>query len=93
MQDHSFTVTIQAYNRAEAESKLELLMQMGAFLSDFNVADLAGTFLKYQLLHYAAQLADKQKAINYQRQSPPSQKAKEGIVALFEKYPLTKKHK
>ena len=37
-------VTVSAYTREEAESQVNLLLQMGAFVKDFNVQNLAGSF-------------------------------------------------
>lgn len=43
-------VTVTAYTKEEAQSQLDLLLQMGAFLKDFNVQNLAGSFISHFML-------------------------------------------
>jgi hypothetical protein len=48
----SFTisVTTTAYTYEEAQSQVNLLLQMGAFLKDFNMQNLASSFAQHFLL-------------------------------------------
>ena len=50
-------VTVSAYTKEEAESQVNLLLQMGAFLKDFNVQNLAGSFAEHFLLSKFSQFA------------------------------------
>ncbi|RYZ27116.1 MAG: hypothetical protein EOO10_13685 [Chitinophagaceae bacterium] len=43
-------VTTTAYTYEEAQSQINLLLQMGAFLKDFNMQNLAGSFAQHFLL-------------------------------------------
>lgn len=43
-------VTVTAYTKEEAQAQLDLLLQMGAFLKDFNVQNLAGSFISHFML-------------------------------------------
>lgn len=38
-------VTVTAYTKEEAQANVDLLLQMGAFLKDFNLNNLAGSFI------------------------------------------------
>lgn len=40
-------VTVKAFSRQEAEAKINLLLQGGSFVTDFNVPDLAGAILNH----------------------------------------------
>ena len=40
-------VTVKAFSRQEGEAKINLLLQGGSFIQDFNVADLAGAVLNH----------------------------------------------
>lgn len=48
--EFTIPVTVTAYTKEEAQAQLDLLLQMGAFLKDFNVQNLAGSFLSHFLL-------------------------------------------
>ena len=43
-------ITVSAYTKEEAQSQVNLLLQMGAFFKDFNVQNLAGSFAEHFLL-------------------------------------------
>jgi hypothetical protein len=43
-------VTVSAFTKEEAQSQVNLLIQMGAFLKDFNVQNLAGSLAEHFLL-------------------------------------------
>lgn len=47
------TITVKANSRNEAEAKLELLLQLGCFVSDLDAGALGIAFLKYRLLKFA----------------------------------------
>lgn len=38
-------VNVMAYTKEEAQANVDLLLQMGAFLKDFNLNNLAGSFI------------------------------------------------
>lgn len=42
-------VTVTAYTKEEAQANVDLLLQMGAFLKDFNLTNLAGSFINHFL--------------------------------------------
>jgi hypothetical protein len=48
-------VTVTAYTYEEAQSQVNLLLQMGAFLKDFNVQNLAGSFITHFMLSKLSQ--------------------------------------
>ena len=48
--EFTIPVTVTAYTKEEAQAQLDLLLQMGAFLKDFNVQNLAGSFLSHFML-------------------------------------------
>lgn len=52
MNSYDLTITVKASTRQEAEAKLELLMQTGAFLSDFDAAALGLAYIKYRAYKY-----------------------------------------
>lgn len=54
---YPFTFHIEAYSPEDAQAKGELLLQMGAFLKDFNVGNLAGSLLKSCLTTTAFKIA------------------------------------
>lgn len=48
--EFTIPVTVTAYTKEEAQAQLDLLLQMGAFLKDFNVQNLAGSFISHFML-------------------------------------------
>ena len=48
-------VTVSAYTKEEAQSQVNLLLQIGAFLKDFNVQNLAGSLAEHFLLSKVSQ--------------------------------------
>jgi hypothetical protein len=53
MKNYRFTIEIPAKSQLEAEVKLNLLLEMGAFFKDFNASRLTSSFLNYYLLYLA----------------------------------------
>ncbi len=53
--EFTIPVTVTAYTKEEAESQINVLLQMGAFLKDFNVKSLAGSFAEHFLLSKLSQ--------------------------------------
>lgn len=53
--EFTIPVTATAYTYEEAQSQVNLLLQMGAFLKDFNVLNLAGSFAEHFLLSKLSQ--------------------------------------
>lgn len=43
-------VRVTAYTKEEAQANVDLLLQMGAFLKDFNLNNLAGSFITRYLV-------------------------------------------
>jgi len=71
----TFPVTfhIEAYSPEDAQAKGELLLQMGAFCKDFNLNQLADSFLKSVITSSVAKLSDelpevKQKEVRKEEQ-------------------------
>jgi len=56
MPNYSFNILVAANSKEEAEAKLELLLQMGAFCSDYDVHNLAVAFFKYWSLNFVYKL-------------------------------------
>ena len=52
-------VTIEAYSERDAQAKVDLLLGLGAFLRDFNVNNLAGSFLNHLVISKVAEIAEK----------------------------------
>ena len=57
--EFTIPVTVSAYTKEEAESKVELLLQMGAFFKDFNVENLAGSLVQHFVLAKVNQLTQR----------------------------------
>jgi hypothetical protein len=55
MNSYKLTIEIPAHSKKEAEAKLELLVQLAAFFGDFDLRNLATTFIKYKLLNLLGQ--------------------------------------
>lgn len=53
--EFTIPVTVTAYTKEEAESQINVLLQMGAFLKDFNVKSLAGSFAEHFVLSKLSQ--------------------------------------
>lgn len=60
MNNYKLTIEIRAHSKKEAEAKLELLVQLAAFFADFDLRNLATTFIKYKLLNLLSQSIQKQ---------------------------------
>lgn len=56
MENYQFTIEVQAPSELEAKAKLNLLLQIGAFLKDFDAGKLTGAFLLYWILHEGGKL-------------------------------------
>ena len=58
-----FTVTlnVMAYSQQDAQSKVDLLVQMGAFIKDFNLNNLAGSIIKSFIVSKVGELVEKNK--------------------------------
>lgn len=52
------SVNVEAYSQADAQAKVDLLLQMGAFMKDFNVNELAGSVLKSLLTSTVAKVSN-----------------------------------
>ena len=59
MKNYQFTIEIPAETEIEAETKLELLMEVAAFLKTFDLTKLSSTFLYYMLLVLAGKCSQK----------------------------------
>lgn len=55
------TIDVMAYSEEDAQAKVELLLQMGAFCKDFNINNLAGSFIKSFIVSKFGELAEKKK--------------------------------
>lgn len=55
------SVKVEAYSQAEAQAKVDLLLQMGAFLKDFNLNKLVGSIANHFLISKVTEIAEKQK--------------------------------
>ena len=51
MNSYKLAIEIPAHSKKEAEAKLELLLQLAAFFADFDLRNLATSFIKYKLLN------------------------------------------
>ena len=70
------SVNVEAYSQADAQAKVDLLLQMGAFMKDFNVNELAGSVLKSLLTSTVDKVSN---GIVEKRQK---EKDKEGLLQL-----------
>ena len=52
MNKYNLNIVIPAYTREEAEAKLQLMVQMAAFCTDFDLLDLTIAFLRCKTLTY-----------------------------------------
>jgi len=59
MENYPVVIDVQANTAAEARAKIDLLIQMGTFFSDFNLSNLADAFVKFQLLSCAGRMVAK----------------------------------
>jgi len=76
-------VTVTAYTKEEAQANVDLLLQIGAFLKDFNLSNLAGSLVNRFL---AAKLGEM--THTYQAKvSKPSSKPQYPIVAICFRQP------
>jgi hypothetical protein len=53
MEKYRFTIEVSANTEAEAQIKINLLLELGAFLKDFNTNRLTSSFFSYLLLYLA----------------------------------------
>ena len=53
------TIDVMAYSQEDAQAKVELLLQMGAFCKDFNVNNLAGSVIKSFLISKCGEIGEK----------------------------------
>jgi hypothetical protein len=82
------SVKVEAYSQADAQAKVDLLLQMGAFMKDFNVNNLAGSLLTSLLTSTVAKVSN---GIVEKRQK---EKDKESLLQLgFSIIPPKKKEK
>jgi hypothetical protein len=58
--EFTIPVTTSAYTYEEAHSQVHLMLQIGAFLKDFNASKLAGSFIGHFLLAKVSQLSQGQ---------------------------------
>lgn len=56
MKTYRFILEIPANTEQEAKAKLDLMLQLAAFCKDFNVADLASSFLNYYLCNWIGRI-------------------------------------
>ena len=50
------TIDVMAYTKEDAQAKVDLLLQMGAFIKDFNVSNLAGSIIKSFIISKVGEL-------------------------------------
>jgi hypothetical protein len=55
------TINVLAYSQDDAQAKVDLLLQMGAFIKDFNVTDLASSIIKSFVISKVGELTEKKK--------------------------------
>ena len=69
MQKHRFIIEVSANTEAEAKAKLNLLLDLGVFLKDFDAGRLTSTFFNCLLLYLAEKCSSQVKdtGINKQR--------------------------
>lgn len=53
MKTYQFKIEVTANSQLEAEVKLKLLLDLGAFFKDFDASKLTNSFLNYYLLYLA----------------------------------------
>lgn len=56
MNTYRFILEIPANTEQEAKAKLDLMLQLAVFCKDFNVADLASSFLNYYLCNWIGRI-------------------------------------
>jgi uncharacterized membrane-anchored protein YitT (DUF2179 family) len=54
-------VTVDAYSQEDAQAKVDLLLGLGAFMKDFNVKNLAGSFLNHFIISKVAEITEKKR--------------------------------
>lgn len=52
MNKYKLSIEIAAHSQAEAEAKLQLIVQLAAFFTDFDFENLAATFIRFKMLHF-----------------------------------------
>jgi hypothetical protein len=57
----TITLNVMAYSQQDAEAKVDLLVQMGAFVKDLNVNNLAGSIIKSFIVSKIGELTEKKK--------------------------------
>ena len=68
MKNYKFIIEIPAETDVEAETKMELLMELAAFLKTFDLTKLSGTFLYFMFLILAGKCSQK---INAEHKKQP----------------------
>jgi hypothetical protein len=53
MEKYRFTIEVPANTEAEAQAKLNLLMELGTFFKEFDASHLTRSVIVYLLHHYA----------------------------------------
>lgn len=54
-------VTVDAYSQEDTQAKVDLLLGLGAFMKDFNVNNLAGSFLNHFIISKVAEITEKKR--------------------------------
>lgn len=69
MEKYRFTIEVSANSETEAQVKLNLLLELGAFFKDFNANRLTSSLFNYLLLYLADKCSSRAKdsGINKQR--------------------------
>jgi len=65
MKRFNLNVSIEANTPEEADAKLHLLMRLGAFFSDYDIRNLTGAFIYYQIQHYLGKLKEKDSDVSF----------------------------
>ena len=59
MKNYRFIIEVPAESEEQAKRKLDLLMEVGAFLKTFDVSTLSGTLIYYMLLSLGRKCSSK----------------------------------
>lgn len=81
-QDFTIPITVKAYSRREAEAKINLILQGSAFVTDFNVQDLAGAIISHFVWTKLGETATKMRLEKQEAEAKAG--AKKQIVSIFE---------
>ena len=55
------TIDVVAYSQEDAQAKVDLLLQLGAFIKDFNINNLAGSIVKSFVISKVEEFTEKKK--------------------------------